>query len=242
MSHRKLAVLFAACFALVVIATLPLSVVLAALDLPARGISYTRASGTVWNGELAGLRWRGQDLGGARLAFRPLPLLWGRLGADVELDGKGAVTGHGFVAAAIGGFVVSGLSLEADVAALPILIPVSGRVALTIDSAKIGGDGCERVEGRVRTDALVHRPAGLAWRGPELEGPVTCESGAIVIPLTGGTPSESVAVAMTLGHDGSFGLRVEARTPDAALLSVLSAVGFVETGGVMTLTQRGRWI
>ena len=50
-----------------------------------------------------------------------------------------------------------------------------------------------------------------------------------------------IAVAMTLGADGSFGIRVEARAPDSAVASVLSAIGFVETDGVMTLTQHGRW-
>jgi hypothetical protein len=46
---------------------------------------------------------------------------------------------------------------------------------------------------------------------------------------------------MTLGADGTFGIRIEARAPDSAVASVLSAIGFVETDGVMTLTQHGRW-
>lgn len=242
MSARQLVALFAAFFVAVIIVTLPLSAVMAAFDLPARGISYARASGTVWNGALAGLHWRGRDLGDARIAVRPLSLLIGRLGADFELDGKGVVSGSGFVAATLGGFAVRDLSLSADVAQLPIVLPLSGKVAVDLAAADGGPNGCRRIEGAVRTNALVNRPAGLAWRGPELEGPVTCENGAIVIPLKGGTASESVAVAMTLGHDGTFGIRVEARTPDAALISVLSAVGFVEADGVMTLTQHGRWI
>lgn len=242
MNPRRLAAVFAACFVLVMVATLPMAVALRTLDLPAHGVSFSRASGTIWDGEITGLAWRGHELGAARLGLRPRSLFIGRIGVDIALDGGGLVDGGGFIALSPGGLHVRDLVLSADVADLPILLPLSGRVALDLSHADVNAAGCRRIEGSVRTDALKNRPAGLDWSGPELEGPMTCSEGAVVIPLKGASGSESIAVAMTLGKDGSFGVRVDARTPNPAVLSVLSAIGFVETDGVMTLTQRGRWI
>lgn len=242
MKTRTFAFLFAGCFALAVLVTLPLAFVLRTLDLPASGVSFSRASGTVWNGEVAGLSWRGNDLGGAKISFRPLSFLLGRLGATIAFDGTGIIKGAGYVALTPRGVFVDDLSVSADVASLPILLPLSGQISVQIAHADLRRGGCARVEGAATTDALMHRPAGLAWRGPELSGPIECRDGAIVIPLKGGAESQAVAVAMTLGADGSFGIRVEARAPDSAVASVLSAIGFVEMGGVMTLTQQGRWI
>lgn len=241
MSNRLLAAVFASCLILVVLATLPLSFVLRMLDLPAQGLSYSRVSGTVWNGAVSGLSWRGNDLGGAAIALRPLAMLRGRLGADVSLDGSGVVTGGGYAAMTPWGLIVDDLSLSADIANLPLLLPMSGNISVEIAHADVRAGGCRQIDGAARTDALMNRPAGLAWQGPELTGPIECRGGALVIPLKGGAESQAIAVAMTLGADGSFGIRVEARAPDSAVASVLSAIGFVETDGVMTLTQHGRW-
>ena len=241
MSNRLLATVFVCCLIVVVIATLPLSFVLRMLDLPAQGLSYSRASGTFWNGAVDGLSWRGNDLGGAKIALRPLALLRGRLGADVTLDGSGVVTGGGYAAMTPWGLIVDDLALSAEIASLPLLLPLSGKISVEIAHADVRAGGCRQIEGAAKTDALMNRPAGLAWQGPELAGPMECRGGAVVIPLKGGADSQAIAVVMTLGADGSFGIRVEARAPDSAVASVLSAIGFVETDGVMTLTQHGRW-
>lgn len=238
---RRLAGLFAGCFVVVLIATLPLSVVVSLFDPAARGLSFTRVSGTVWGGRVEDARWRGIALGNVDVAVRPLALLAGRLGLGIALDGTGTLAGRGVVGLGLGGVAVSDLSLIADVAALPSLVPVSGEIALDLARADMGADGCRRMDGTVRTDALVDRPAGLAWRGPVLAGPVTCADGAVVVPLKGTTGSESIAVVATLARDGTFDIRIDATTPDPAVAGVLSAVGFVEAGGVMTLTQQGRW-
>ena len=241
MSNRLLAAVFVSCLIVVVLATLPLSFVLRMLDLPAQGLSYSRASGTVWNGAVSGLSWRGNDLGGAKIALRPPAMLRGRLGADVTLDGSGVVTGGGYAAMTPWGLIVDDLSLSAEIASLPLLLPMSGKISVEIAHADVRAGGCSQIEGAARTDALMNRPAGLAWQGPELAGPIECRGGAIVVPLKGGAESQAIAVAMTLGADGTFGIRIEARAPDSAVASVLSAIGFVETDGVMTLTQHGRW-
>lgn len=240
MTGRKLGLIFAGCFTAVLIATLPLPTVLQALDLDGRGVSYSRASGTVWNGTIAGLSWRGQPLGDAAVALKPLSLFLGRLGMDFALDG-GTVTGQGFVALSFGGIVADDLALSADVANLPLLLPLAGKVAMDLEHAVVSRAGCRHVAGTISTDALVNRPAGLPWTGPKLAGSVTCSEGVISVPLQGDTGADSVTVALTLDPSGMFGIRIDARTPNQALVSALSAVGFTEADGVMTLTQRGRW-
>lgn len=242
MTYPRLIALFSFCFVFVALATLPLAVVLRVLDPERAGIAYTRVSGTVWDGEIDGLSWRGHDLGSAKVAVRPLPILIARLGADIAFDGGGIVSGGGFVALGPAGIVIDDLTLSTDVAAMPLLLPLTGQVTLTVRHAELSSAGCREIEGAVRTDALVNRPAGLGWSGPVLQGPINCAQGALAIPLTGATSTDSIALALSLGPDGAFGVEVEARTPDSTLLSVLSAVGFIESNGAMTLSQRGRWI
>jgi len=241
MSAQALGALFVATFTLVLLATLPLSLVIATVGATRHDFSYERVSGTLWAGTVQGLRWRGMDLGEARFGFRPLALAFGRFGMDVVLTGKGAVTGQGFIALTPRGIFIRDLSVTADVRALPLVLPLTGNVSIDVARAEVGRAGCRVLDGAVQTDALVNRPAGLAWRGPVLSGPVGCNDGAIVIPLKGEAGAEVVAVMMTLARDGTFGIRIDASTPDPAVIGALSAVGFVEAGGMMTLNQRGRW-
>ena len=242
MSPRWLALLFAGCFILVVIARMPVAAVLHMTDISAGGLSFSRASGTIWNGQIHGLAWRGNDLGSVRIAAQPLALLLGRVGAKITLNADGPASGSASVALSLTGLHLRDVKITADVARLPVLLPLSGKIQLDLVRADLGGRGCRNAEGNVRTDALVDRPAGLAWKGPELVGRISCLNGGIFIPMSGRDGDNLVGIATTLNRDGGFSVNIEARTPDAAVLSVLSAVGFVETGGMMVLSQSGRWI
>lgn len=242
MTARRLTAVFAACFVLVLIATFPLAAALGVAGASTRGLSYARVTGSIWNGHIEGLVWRGNDLGAVQVSLRPLALLTGGLGLRLEFDGSGLVAGSGDVVATFGGVRLRDLSLSADLGTLPILLPLSGRVTLDLARVDMGTSGCRRAEGSIKTDALVNNPAGLSWRGPMLAGTVACEGDRLVIPLKGATDAENVAVAVTLVPDGTFGIKIDARTPNQAVVGALSAIGFVEDDGVMTLTQRGRWI
>ena len=237
---RRLGLLFATVFVAVLLARAPLSAVVTLFGLAERGISYTRAEGGVWQGRIIGLSWRGRNLGDAEVSVSPLRLLLGQLRADVALNG--IATGGGQVTVWPNGSVaLTDVSVVTDVAMLPVLLPLHGNVTLDVRSAAFGRTGCSAVDADVRTNALVDRPAGLAWQGPVLSGTATCRAGVLVVPLVGGAGDETVAVTMQIAGDGTFINKIAARTADEAVKGILTAVGFTAEDGAMTFTQNGRW-
>jgi hypothetical protein len=243
MTRRHTALLFGASLVVFLAATLPLSLALPMLNLVARGLTYDRADGTIWRGEVQGLRWRGHDLGNAHISVRAVALLAGRLSLNVGLDGRGAVQGAGLVSIAPTGTIrLADVAVTADVARLPVILPVTGKIALTIDDAVITNTGCEHIAGSVGTDALVHRPAGVTWSGPVLNGALACRDGALQVPLKGESADGTIDLAMRVARDGTFGIDIRARTSNQSITGLLSTVGFVDAGGTMILTQKGRWL
>lgn len=240
MSNRRLIILFTAVFAAVLLAQAPLAAVMPLMGLADRGLTYTRAEGSVWQGRIVGLGWRGRNFGNTEVSVRPLWLLLGQLRADVTLSG--AAKGHGrIVAWPNGSLALSDVSLTADVALFPVVLPVQGNLAIDVRRADFSHAGCRTVDADVRTNALVDRPAGLAWQGPVLSGTATCHDGVLMVPLAGGVGDETVAITMQIAGDGTFNAKVAARTADQAVMSMLSAVGFTAEGGAMTFIQNGRW-
>jgi len=242
MSARTLAVIFAVCFLVLAAVSLPLSAVVATLGFESRGITYSRAEGTLWSGRIHGLAWRGRDLGDAALTVNPLALLLARVDARITLEGRAGVTGAAhFTLWPNGSLSVRNASLSADVAALPIVLPLTGSLRVEIAHADFARRGCRAVDANLQTNALVNRPAGLNWQGPILSGTARCENGTLTLPLTGGGGAEQVTVTMSLAGDGSFHVQTQARTADEAVKRALSLAGFTDVDGAMTLIQTGRW-
>lgn len=243
MTSRRLVVCFCLSFAIALIGALPLSIVLKALGPQAHEISYSHASGTVWSGRLEQLHWRGYGLGSAEVGLRPFALMLGRLALDIRLDGRGAVQGGGrIVLTALGTLRLLDVTLTANVAHLPALLPVTGTISIAIKRAEMAAGECRMVEGTVRTDALVRQPAGLPWTGPVLSGAMGCDNGVLRVPLEGETGDDMIDVVMQIVRDGTFGIDVNARTSNNTVSKVLTAAGFTESAGTMTLTQKGRWM
>ncbi|MHB1207114.1 MAG: type II secretion system protein N, partial [Rhodospirillaceae bacterium] len=164
MSPKYLAAVFSGCLAIFLVATLPLSVALPRAQLEQRGIGYSRAEGTIWHGRIEGLRWRGYRVGDATIAVKPLMILAGRLALDADVGGAGLMRGGGRVQITpFGTLILADVSLTADVARLPVIVPLSGHVTVVVAHAEISRRGCRSAVGAIRTDALVRQPAGLPW-------------------------------------------------------------------------------
>jgi general secretion pathway protein N len=242
MSSRIIAIIFSASFLAFTISSIPLSVVVAALKLEARGMTYSRAEGTLWNGHIYSLAWRGRGLGDVTLSVQPLSLLLARLDVNITFGGRGSMAGNGTVSVWPNASVaLRNVSLIADVGMMPVVLPLKGSIKLGIRRADFSRSGCRAVDAEFQTNALVERPAGLDWQGPMLSGTATCKEGILMLPLTGGDGTEIVAVTMKLAGDGTFSVQAEARTLDEAVKRALSLAGFTDIDGAMTLTQNGRW-
>jgi len=237
-----LAAVFSLCFLGFLALWAPFSALVAALDLQGRGITYSRAEGSLWNGRLTGLMWRGHGLGDASVQVSPFLLLLGRLDIDIALAGRGVIAGRGHVTLwPNSSTTVRDLVLAADVTTLPVVLPLKGSVSVAVRRVEMTRHGCRSADADIHTNALVDRPAGLDWRGPVLSGAVRCAEGALIIPLAGDNGAETIAATMRLLADGSFSIQVDAHTADEAVIGVLSAIGFTHTDGRMTLMQAGRW-
>jgi hypothetical protein len=114
-------------------------------------------------------------------------------------------------------------------------------MSVAVRRADFTAQGCRAAQVEVRTNALVDKPAGLNWSGPVLSGSAHCSDGALVIPLAGANGSETITASMQILPDGTFHVKINARTMDEMVISVLAAAGFVYAEGEMTLTQNGRW-
>jgi hypothetical protein len=242
MRVRDLAIVGGISFVIFLMASVPLSAVIALINLDTRGITYARAEGSLWEGRLSGVAVRGQGLGNVDIEVNPWGLLLGRLDAHMAFDGSGAVSGQGRVILSATKHVsVEAFDVEADVGLLSAVIPLKGNMSVAVRRADFTAQGCRAAQVEVRTNALVDKPAGLNWSGPVLSGSAHCSDGALVIPLAGANGSETITASMQILPDGTFHVKINARTMDEMVISVLAAAGFVYAEGEMTLTQNGRW-
>jgi hypothetical protein len=225
----------------VAIARLPLAAAVHWLPLSRVGLTYIDVSGTVWSGQVSGLAWRGVSLGDVAVGVRPSPWLLDGFRVKVAVNGTGPVDGAGVLWIGLGSLGARDTAGQIRIATLPVILPLDGTVDVRIAKATFSREGCETATAEITTDALTRNPGGLPWHGPVLSGRVTCANGAIVIPLQGESGTETVSVTMTVSPDGSFTVNAEARTGDQAVANALTAVGFRDVNGILTLQQQGRW-
>ncbi len=160
--------------------TAPLAVLAGAANLSGRGISYDRAQGTIWSGDLLGVRVAGQPVGRVTLDLQRVALLRGRLDYAVEVAGP-AGQGRGELVLAVGGgLVVRDLVADVNLQAIERLDArlreVPSTLSLTVPELVAGRRlACERVDGRLRTDLLQRLGGRLNWQGPAMAGIVSCD-------------------------------------------------------------------
>ncbi len=193
---------------------MPLRLAVELAGISDAGMSARAAGGTIWSGRLSDTRLGLMDLGTLDTALRPLPLLLGRLRIDGTRVGGAALSGsaetgwgrravHDLTGSLSGGRIgdvpVEQLSLEA------VTVVFSGR-------------RCIEASGRVRL-VLALDLAGAATRNG-LSGVVRCDSGALLLPLTGDSGVERLRLRIDGdgGYTGTLGssaatpaMRIEGR-------------------------------
>ena len=242
MNTRTLVLVFTLSMVAVGIWRIPMAAVGNWMPLDSAGVSYMRASGTIWGGDVQGLTWRGRALGDTKVALRPLSLLLGQARLRVAFDGKGALSGDGALVLGLAGrLTIENMSAQLALSDLPVILPLNGTINLRIAEATFDTKGCRRVDAEIATDTLSRQPAGLAWSGPLLSGTASCSNGNVMVTLTGDRAPDSVKVAMDIFPTGDFRVAAEARTADQDVVRVLTAAGFTFGDGAMKLEQTGRW-
>lgn len=234
MSRRALALSFLLALVLLLVATLPLRLVLAAgagIDPEALGLSADGASGSIWSGRLRSVEWRGRALGDAAVALDPLSLLAGVQRLGLVTPEFSADLLHGRRA----GIDDANGSLELDLhGPLPGLI---ARLSLA-DFGLVFSDGrCRQAGGNVEVELIApgfEQPISLS-------GPVRCDGDSGSIALASLRDGAGVEATLTIEGDGQYQLRSRVQ-PSADLDgSALQAAGFRQTPAGLVRTDGGRW-
>lgn len=232
-----LVLIFIGAFVVTLGASAPLAPLLQLAGLEARGLAYDSASGSIWRGEVAGLRVGPERLGDVRLTLAPAALLQGKLQARFEAAGP--LRASGAAEYALGGdwllrdavFVVS----MTDLGRLhPELKDRGGEFRADLALAEVNAAGdCVYAQGLARTDVLTHAGGSAmgVWRGPALEGAIACEGGDLVVRLNGADASARVVVEARIDLTTGSTFLATVETEDPAVRLALGALGFAERDG-----------
>ena len=236
MSRRTLALSFLLALALMLVATLPLRLVLAAgpgIDPGALGLSADGASGSIWSGRLRSVEWRGQALGDATLALDPLSLLRGVQRLEMATSGLSADLLRGRR---------SGIDHVNGQLQLDIERPLPGLVAdISFDNANLvfSGGRCQKGGGAIEAELVV---PGLA-EPIRLQGPVRCDgdAGSIALASIPAPDAPRVEAVLDIESDGHY--RLQSRVQPAGVLTglALQAAGFRQTPAGLVRTDSGQW-
>lgn len=217
-------------FAVFVAAALPARVFFDAAAGPA-GLRAGLVQGTVWDATLLRLSAGGPPVAETRARLRAGSLMTGAARFDVTvrdatLRGEGVVTlrpGGAAIEDAAGAMALSRLPLAAA-------LPPGQSVQAEIERLAIDREGrCLEAEGTLRTAALAAagEPFGAAL--PVLEGGFLCAGDRVAVQVEG--TNERIALSGRIRFEPAGPVwRVEARTQDRDAVTVLSILGFVQSG------------
>jgi hypothetical protein len=223
-------------FFVILIADAPASLAGSVLAAGGVGARYDSASGTLWKGRLNAVAWRGVRLGDIAFAFDPGAVLFGRVQTRMSIAG-GPVIGKGRVSAgALGGYALRDVDAEIaldKLAGLRFLGAQASGVA-TVKVAALTGNsrGCRHAEGEVSTDAVASLATRFGRKGFALKGPIRCENGALVLPLSGGADGISVKAVLRFEGAGRVASKAEVATEDDQVALALQTLGFRNDNGV----------
>lgn len=232
---------FALAFAGFLLAWAPLAAALSFAGVAERGVAFTDVRGTIWNGRVEGLRVAGRPVGDVEMRLDPMGLLGLSLRAQVET--VGVVRARGAVALDMARVLsASDASLRVDARYLDALHPAlagrDGDFFLRLDEFAVDAQGaCLRAQGRAETDILTHPVRAGDWAGPPLEGPVTCEAGAMIVALGGENADGRVSLRARLeaGTGASLVIRVE--EPSAQARLALPHLDFSDDGDALVYAR-----
>lgn len=173
---------------LIAAATLfPLRLALDAAQPPA-GLSVGEATGTIWNGRLRNVNWRGVALGDFDASLSPLDLLPSpalRLANGSGLLKSATVRSDG------DGFEIAGAAITLPLADIVSRAPPDISATISEGAVSLRGGRCTRAAGRIET------PPAPALGLPAFRGVLACDRGALLVRLE----SEAGEVVLDVSPD-----------------------------------------
>ncbi|MCQ8185064.1 type II secretion system protein N [Parvularcula maris] len=227
-------------FAAAIVSRLPASLV---LDRLPSEVSYNAASGSLWRGELQGVRVSGQSIGRVTYRIKLLPLLTGRAAAFVTADGP-SLTGRGDVAYGSDTVTVSDFRGQANLQGLGLTdffeAPLVGSAEVEVDRIAFGPSGCEQAAFRAETDVLVQSLGVFGGEDLTLSGEGACQGENLVLPLGADSSQGSVDVQLILSPEGQWVSSMTVQPTDPRFGSIFQGAGFRNAEpGTWSIERRG---
>jgi general secretion pathway protein N len=230
---RSLFFLCAFLFALV--GAFPLRLALDWLQLDERGLAAREAQGSIWLGSLSEAQWGRVALGDLQAQRRTLPLLLGRARLDLNRD-READRFQGSASVSRYGVGIDDMTGRLDLGAALAPLPV-GAVDMSEVTAHFENGLCTSAEGVVRAN-VAGDIGGLALPGG-LNGNARCDRGALLLPLTSQSGTESLN--LRLFEDGRYEVELVVRPLDDTTRDRLIASGFALGAGGYVLRVNGEF-
>lgn len=238
-----LAVLFGTCLVFFLILQVPLVWVLSKIDPQSKIVAFERAEGTLWRGQLHNAVIGKMPIRRADFSLEPLSLLVAR--ARVKFKTEGApLSGVGVISWSLAGkVVVSDAAFRTDLRRLaelnPRLVLKAGRAVVEVEKLVVSAEGCHEASGVIWTNALEEATSSWNWRGPLLEGTMSCEGENVAFHLNGKVDTEDVSIKALVLPRMRYEVTARVATKSRDVSQVLPLLGFVERDGQFELVQGG---
>ena len=132
-----------------------------------------------------------------------------------------------------------------DIATIPFtdgrLQGLRGDFSARLSELQVSEQSCQSASGTVRTDVLQRNGGQIQWTGPELTGPIRCESGALIADLSGRDAEQTITALVKIMPDGLYRADISVRTLRVEADAVLPLFGFSRSGQNFVLTEQGKW-
>lgn len=194
-------------------------------------------SGTIWKGYMSGT-----DAGVLELDTSLRRLFTGKNPVHVS-GGPDGLSIH--AEAGLAG--LRAIKLEGTMKALALRDPrigaVNGNFKLDVPDMKLM-KVCDYADGNAWSDFLMQNQQTLRWQGPELQGPVRCEDGQIIMELAGKDEMSDITADVRIALEGSYRADIAVkinRSIERFAAPTLERYGFYKDGDAFKLTEQGKW-
>lgn len=207
--------------------------------VPQRGdaFGYVRATGTVWDGALEGVRIGNYAVDTLTWRISALDLVQGKIVAPLrfsgEIEGEATLLGnwHGDRRIVVARARVKGLPLGGVV--------LGGETHIAGLDIFFANGVCTRASGQLRSDVMARAGQALRFAGPDLVGVAVCEGEDALIQLDGqSADSGRVSAALRLRGNGAGEWRVSIEGASDEAITALGAAGFERDTALDALVRR----
>lgn len=236
--------LFLAVLAIVLVASMPLSFVLKRSGVSATGLNWSGAAGTVFSGEMSGVRFGAQPIGDVSLKLQPGEFVKGRVSYKVNWSGL-ASTGETIVGVGADTVLVSGLNASF---AVEHLVGLAGDIRRSGGSATVSNasitfreQACRSAAGTVSTDTVARALTTYGISGGILTGSMACDGPMLQLPVSGETGTgDRIEALLRVGFAEPSSAEARITTEAAEVGNLLVLQGFEPSNGTYTYRREAQ--